>query len=307
MSDDLDNVSFSRAVGLIGSPSSAGAFAPGQEDAPAAIRDIGFASSLRDAGIDVVDLGDTPRFRWRPDHGHPLAMNAGAVRAAALAVADKVDDALRRDLMPIVLGGDCTTELGTVLGWQRNRPETALIYFDPHPDLNTPDTAPDGAFDWMGMAHMLGEAGAHRELVDLGGRAPSLASSEVLLFGYSSARATAAERSAIERRGIVVIDQAEVARDPGLAAERAQSWADERAARFLLHLDVDSIDFADLPLAENTDRNVGLSFEQVAAAFDVLLGSRGLGAVTITEINPHHGEPDGATLRAFTDRIVAAL
>jgi hypothetical protein len=29
--------------------------------------------------------------------------------------------------------------------------------------------------------------------------------------------------------------------------------------------------------------------------------------LTITEINPHHGERDGATLRIFIDRIVAAL
>jgi arginase len=262
-----------RAVGLIGSPTSAGAFAPGQEDAPAAIRDVGFVSRLRESGVDVLDLGDTPRFRWRPDHADPLAMNADAVRSAALAVADKVDEALAHDRLPVVLGGDCTTELGTVLGWQRKRSETSLIYIDPHPDLNTPDTAPDGAFDWMGMAHLLGEEGARPELVDLGGRVPALASSEVLLFGYSAERATVAERDAVERREIAVIEQAEVARDPGLAAGRALDWAEERGGHFLAHLDVDSIDFADLPLAENTDRNVGLSFAEVAAAFEVLLSS----------------------------------
>jgi hypothetical protein len=38
-----------------------------------------------------------------------------------------------------------------------------------------------------------------------------------------------------------------------------------------------------------------------------VLGSPGLGGVTITEINPHHGEPGGATLRRFLDRIVGAL
>src|SRR3954453_84640 len=73
--------------GLIGAPSSAGAFAPGQEDAPGALRDLGLVGQMRDAGLDVVDLGDTPRFRWRPDREQPLAMNAGAVREAALAVA----------------------------------------------------------------------------------------------------------------------------------------------------------------------------------------------------------------------------
>jgi len=295
-----------RPIGLIGAPTSAGAYAPGQEDAPSALRDAGLVLRLRDAGFDVVDLGDTPRFRWRPDREAPRAMHAGAVRAAALAVGDRVADALARELLPVVVGGDCTVELGTVLGWRRRRDATSLVYCDPHPDLNTPDTVPDGAFDWMGMAHLLGEPGARRELAALGDRVPALTPGEVLLFGYARARATAAERDAVARQAIRVVEQADVAHDPVGAARRALEWAHDRGS-FLLHLDADSIDFADLPIAENTDRNVGLSFEAVAAALDVLLASPQLGALTITEINPHHGEPDGATLRRFLDRIVSAF
>jgi arginase family protein len=171
---------------------------------------------------------------------------------------------------------------------------------------HTPDTAPDGAFDWMGMAHMLGQPGARRELVDLGGRVPALDPDDVLVFGYSQQRATVAERETIARRGIRAVDQDTVARIPGGAAASALAWAMERGDAFLLHLDVDSIDFADLPLAENTDRNVGLSFEAVANALDTLMSGH-LGAVTVTEANPHHGEPDGATLRRFLDRFAAAF
>jgi arginase len=295
-----------RALGLIGAPTSAGAYSPGQEDTPSAARDAGLVARLRESGIDVVDLGDTPRFRWRPDRTEPAAMNIGAVRAAALAVADRVAEALRLEMMPLVVGGDCTIELGTVLGWQRHHSETTLIYVDPHPDLNTPESVPDGAFDWMGMAHLLGEPGARRELVDLGGRVPALHPGDVLLFGYAPERATPAERNAIARHELAVVTQAEVARDPGLAAGRALEWAANRGP-FLAHVDADVIDFAELPLAENTDRNVGLSFEAVATALDLLLGSPGLGVLTITEVNPHHGEPGGATLRRFLDRIVGAL
>jgi arginase len=208
--------------------------------------------------------------------------------------------------MPLVIGGDCTTELGTVLGWRRVHGKAALLYFDPHPDLNTPDAVPDGAFDWMGMAHLLGTPGAHDRLVDLGGPTPALESDDVLVFGYSAARATDAERAAIADRGIRVIEQETVAEDPAAAARTALAWADERT-QVLMHLDTDSIDFADLPLAENTDRNVGLTFDVVAQALEVLLPSPQIGAVTITEINPHHGEPDGVTLRTFLDRLVEGL
>ncbi len=201
----------------------------------------------------------------------------------------------------MVLGGDCTIELGTVLGWQRQRDATALLYFDPHPDLNTPATVPDGAFDWMGMAHLLAEPDARGELVELGGRVPALTPGDVLLFGRSEARSKAGERAAIARLGLSVIEEEEVARDPAAAAGRALEWLADRDS-FLVHLDVDSIDFADLPLAENTDRNVGLSFDAVAQALDLLLADDRLGCLTITELNPHHGEPDGATLRPFVDR-----
>ena len=295
-----------RRVGLIGAPTSAGAFSPGQEDAPAALRDVGLVARLRDTGAEVVDLGDTPYFRWRPDRSDPRAMNVAAVRAGVLSVADKVEAALADRLTPLVIGGDCTIELGTVLGFQRHYDEHALVYFDPHPDMNTPESAPDGAFDWMGVAHLLAEPGARAELVELGGRVPALDGRDVLVLGYSEGRTTAGERDAIARHGVHVIDELDVARDPRGAATRARQWAEERG-QFVVHFDADSIDFGDLPLAENTDRNVGLSFDQVASALAVLLASDHLGALTVTEINPYHGEPEAKTLHTFLDRFVPAV
>jgi arginase len=284
-------------LGLIGAPTSAGAYSPGQEDAPDALRDAGLVAALVDAGHEVVDLGDVPRLRWRPDHEAPNAMNAAAVLAAALAVSEQVTIALDRGLVPLVVGGDCTVELGTVRGCSG---DGALIYVDPHPDLNTPLTVPDGALDWMGMAHMLGVDGAVPGVVDVA----SLSAPDVLLFGQSPQRSTDAERALIENLGIEAITQDRVAADPAGAARRALEWTGERPR--LIHLDTDSIDFADLPLAENTDRNVGLTFAQVGTALDVLLGEP-FAALTITEINPHHGEPGAATLRAFIERLATAL
>ena len=55
-----------RIVSVLGAPSSAGAYAPGQEDAPAALRDAGLVERLCRASLQVHDAGDLPRFRWRP-------------------------------------------------------------------------------------------------------------------------------------------------------------------------------------------------------------------------------------------------
>src|SRR5215813_6789861 len=57
--------------GLIGAPTSAGAFAPGPEQAPAALRAAGLTDTLRLAGADIEDYGDVPGCRWAPDRDQP--------------------------------------------------------------------------------------------------------------------------------------------------------------------------------------------------------------------------------------------
>ena len=74
-----------------------------------------------------------------------------------------------------------------------------------------------------------------------------------------------------------------------------------------MHLDLDVLDFADMPLAENTRRNVGLRFEQLMAALRPFLAAPNWAALSVTELNPDHGECDGSTLRAFARALAGAL
>jgi arginase len=64
----------------------------------------------------------------------------------------------------LVLGGDCTVELGTVAGAFGHGPSIGLVYIDLDTDLNTPESTADGALDWMGVAHLLGIEGSATEL-----------------------------------------------------------------------------------------------------------------------------------------------
>jgi arginase len=294
-----------RSIAIIGAPSSAGAYAPGQEDGPQAMREAGLRASLEAHGFEVADLGDGPRWRWRPDHERPRAMNVPAVVANVRAVARHVAQATAEGHLPLVLGGDCTAELGTVLALRASLPGMQLVYLDAHPDLNTPESVPDGALDWMGVAHLLGIAGTLPELAGLAGGRPLLAAADLVLLANSPARTTAHETAVIAERRIANVPQDRVAADAEAAAREALGHVADRP--FLVHLDTDVVDFADLPLAENTDRNVGLPFETVMRALDVLLAAPGVSAVTITELNPHHGEADGASVRQFVDRLVSSF
>jgi len=270
------------------------------------MRDGGLADALRAQGLEVVDLGDLPRFRWRPDRGRPHAMNVPAVVSAIVAVAEKVASAADEGHLPLVLGGDCTIELGTVIGMRHHLPSLRLVYFDAHPDLNTPVSVVDGALDWMGVAHLLGIPGALPELARLGSRTPLLDADELVLLGNSPGRTTEHERHVIEERGIANVPEAVVAGGPAAAAAEALRLVGS-GQRHLVHLDTDVIDFAELPLAENTDRNVGLPFETVMRTLDDVLAADGLAALTVSELNPHHGAPDGTTVETFVSRLAASF
>ena len=292
-------------LAIVGAPSSAGAYAPGQEKAPAALRAVGRPDLLAGRGIVVEDLGDVAGFRWRPDRANPRAMNAGAAAATARATADRVASALATDATVLVLGGDCTVGVGTVAGALRGTDSVGVVYIDLDTDLHTPESTDDGALDWMGVAHMLGVPGTVPELATVGPRVPMLAADQLHFF--ASGNVEPFERRSIRDRGIAEVSLASVVADPaGCAATVARGWA-RRFERLVVHLDVDVLDFVAMPLAENVRRNIGLTFDQLMAALLPFLHAPNWTALTVTEVNPDHGASDGSTLRAFAEALADAL
>jgi arginase len=290
---------------IIGAPSSAGAYSPGQERAPEALRDAGLLPALAQLGIVVSDRGDVPGFRWRVDRANPRAMNVDAVAGVARAVADRVADSLAEGAAVLVLGGDCTVELGTVAGASMSTKTIGLVYIDLDTDLNTPESVEDGALDWMGVAHLLGLDGTDSILAGVGPRTPILRPDQILLFANDNS--TEFERRTIEERGIPEVRLARVAADPaGAARAVVGGWA-RKFDWLLVHLDVDVLDFVDLQLAEESRRNTGLRFGQLVDALRVLVAAPNWIALTICEINPDHGELDGSTLRTFNDGLAGVL
>jgi arginase len=296
-----------RPLGVIGVPTSAGAFAPGQERAPAALREAGLIEALRDAGLEVRDHGDLEGWRWRPDRAEPRAQNVGKVAEIVRAVADRVDASIQAGERNLVLGGDCTTGIGTVAAHARGDKRIGLVYFDAHADLNIPDSVTEGALDWMGMAHMLAEPGGIPELAAVGPTEPLLAGDQVVLLGWDAEQSTEFERAAIERRDLVTVPATDVAANPAGAARRAREHLEGSCDRLLVHFDVDVIDFTDTPLSENWGRNVGISYEAALEALAALLSAPLPAAVTVTELNPDHVEEGAGTLERFAADLAAAL
>lgn len=289
----------SRRLIVIGAPSSAGAYAPGQERAPAALRAAGLIDRLVERGVSVEDWGDVPGFRWTVDRTQPRAMNSAAVIDVARATAERVASAMAADAV-LVLGGDCTVEIGTVAGASRGNQNVGLVYIDLDTDLQTPDSTTDGALDWMVVAHLLGIDGALPELVNVGSRAPLLHPQQIHVFGTGNSEPIEQER--IRALGIGRTTMEEVDADPVAAAQSVVRWA-RTFDRLLIHVDVDVLQFLEMPLAENVRRNIGIRFESLMAALRVLMQAPNWAALTVCEINPDHGEADGSTLRTFASEL----
>jgi arginase len=297
-----------QVLGVLGVPTSAGAFAPGQEEAPRALRDAGLLGLLRDAGIAVSDHGDRPVWRLRPDRERPRVQNLDTVVSIVRETAARVADAAAAGEVTLVLGGDCTVGVGTVAGHVAAAPDEriGLIYLDSHADLNIPQSVHEGALDWMGMAHMLAVDGAAPELVRLGARVPLLDADQVVLVGWVPEQATEFERAAIGERNLAVVAVDDVARDPEDAASEARRRL-RGCDRIVVHFDVDVIDFTETPMSENWGRNEGLSFDNALRAFGVLVADAALAGVTITELNPNHTEAGAGTIERFARAVATSL
>ena len=154
---------------------------------------------------------------------------------------------------------------------------------------------------------MLGVEGADPVVSSFGPRSPLLDDEQILLFGWGAEQATSFEREQIEARGLEHVPLEEVASDPSGAGMRVLDGFAANFDRLLIHFDVDTLDFTDAPLSENTGRNEGLSLDSAMSALASLLSSERLSALTITELNPLHGAEDGATLERFAGSLAVAL
>ena len=290
-------------LGLIGVPSSAGAHGPGQEKAPAALRQAGLLGALRETGLEVEDLGDLPVTRFQPDMANRKRQSRSPVITVARQVADRVAAAVERDLVPLVIGGDCTITLGVVAGLLRNQPDLGLIYFDGDADLTTPETTHSGIFDSMGVSHLIGEGDP--EVAHLGLRFPLLPPDRITLFGFHPYEIEPKEQRLLETSAITQYPVTSMGDRPAELAAEALARLEERARAIAVHFDVDVMDSAEIPLADWPHYDA-LSLGDAMHCLRVFVESPKLAALVVTEINPDH-DPDGLLVRQFIDAFAGAL
>jgi arginase len=194
----------------------------------------------------------------------------------------------------ITVGGDCGVELEPVsAALARHGDGLAVVWFDAHGDLNTPESSPSGAFHGMVLRTLLGQGPA--ELVPERPLRPG----QVVLAG---ARALdEAEQTYIARTGLGLVTVAELLADPGRLAE---SVAATGATSVYVHIDLDVLDpdaFGSLGYPEPG----GLSPHALRAAVRALTDRFALAGLGITEYAPARLE-DQTTLAALVPELLSS-
>jgi arginase len=273
-----------RPLTVIGAATSAGAYGPGQERAPEYLRAHGLVDALRGTSRPVRDAGNVTTFVHRPDPENPQAANVEQVREAALSVAAAVSDAYSRGDDVLVLGGDCTIELGTVAGALADDSSVGLIYIDLDGDLNTPATG-DGILDWMGLAHILAIDGVEPRLADAGPRTPLLPPQAVYLIAADLL--TEPERRVVQQLNIRHEPIAVVRTDLDAVLDRLLTWASV-FDRILIHIDIDVLHYPDFPIAHEVREVPGLTIDELHLLATRVRQIPQWAGLTLCEVNPDH-------------------
>jgi arginase len=291
-----------KKIALIGAPSSAAAFLPGSEKAPAALRAAGLVERLQSAGYEVTDYGDCAPRLFADDEEHRRARNLPEIVAGLNDLKTRAEIAVKSGALVLVLGGDCAQVMGLLTGARRYYKHVNLLWFDRDADLNTPATTPSGRIDGMVVAHIIGRGAP--ELVRFWGEAPLVREPDVTLFGIE--RLDPPEQEFLNRSPLRHVSASEVQSKGGAAAANAAVAHLHADARdFVLHLDVDVIAQEEFP-AVNVPGSGGLRFDDVRAALTEFARHQHLLGLDVAQYNPDK-DPDATGAKKLIDLLVEVL
>jgi arginase len=291
-----------KKIALIGAPSSAAAFQPGTEKAPAALRAAGLVERMRSAGFEVTDYGDCAPRLFADDEEHRRARNLPAIVAGLNDLKVHTEVAIKSGALVLVLGGDCAQSIGLLTGARRYYKHINLLWFDRDADLNTPASTPSGRIDGMVVAHIIGRGAP--ELVRFWGETPLVREPDVTLFGIT--RLDPPEQEFLSKSPLRHVSAEDIAaKGASAAATEALNLTHADTRGFVLHLDLDVIAQEDFPPV-NVPASGGLSLEDVRAALREFARSNNLLGLDVAQYNPDK-DPDGAGAKKIVDLIVDAL
>lgn len=286
---------------VLEAPSVLGLFPGGVELLPTALLEAGLATALdaRHAGQVTPPPYDPER-----DVGTGL-LNPTGLRDYAIALANATENVLDDGGVPLVLGGDCSILLGTMLALNR-RGRYGLLFIDGHADYYQPEAEPNGEAASMDLAIVTGRG--PDIVTNLEGRRPLVREQDVVHLGRRDVEeAEEAGSQRIEDSDITVVDLAALRRQG--AAQTATDAVDalDRSDLdgFWVHLDCDALDDEVMPAVDYRLPG-GLSWPELETVIRSAVRSPGFVGMEVTIFNPSL-DPGGSVTTALVTHLTNAL
>jgi arginase len=285
---------------VIEAPSILGLKPTGVERLPDALID---ANLLEELGAEHAGRIEAPQYDPKRDKT-TLLLNPQAIRSYSLRLAEAVTSVLQKNKLPLVLGGDCSIIIGSLLALRRLG-KYGLFFIDGHADFYQPEASPTGEVADMDLAIVSGRG--PDVLTNIDDLKPLVQDKNIVLFGYRDAKEAAGYGSQdVRESGIYVLDFSEVRR-LGIvkAASRALDRLLHEEVGVWIHLDVDVLDDAVMPAVDYRMPG-GLCFTELGELLKVLFKSGRVVGMDITIFNPSL-DKDGSIARKLVSSIVAGL
>lgn len=288
------------AYAILEAPSTLGLATDGVERLPGQLLDLGLAEHIR--ARRAGQLAAPPKDPT-PDPGTGT-LNARAIAAWSPKLADAVEAVLDAGGFPVVLGGDCTILLGTMLAFRR-RGRYGLLFIDGNADFFQPEAEPNGEGASMDLAFVTGYGPSL--LTDIEGRGPLVRPEDVVAFAYRDHKDQEDYGSQPLPEELKTLDLPAV-RMMGIEAAAREAVGHLTRAEldgFFIHLDADCLDDAIMPAVDFRVPG-GLSWDELETALRVALSSGKAVGLEITIYNPSLDE-DGSAGRGLAKVLAAAL
>jgi arginase len=292
-----------RHVALIGAPLDLGAGRRGVDMGPSAIRYAELAEHLAATlGIVTNDFGNVeapvPESLAVDDH---TARFLPQILALCDRVAKLVEQARRRGELPLVLGGDHSIALGSLVGMAAAHGPGGVVWVDAHGDLNTPETSPSGNVHGMVLAAALDLAGGAFHYDDW--TLPAIEPGKLALVGVRSL--DQGERDLLRRLEAKVFTMSEI--DKRGIDVCMREALDHAGGGAFLHLSFD-MDVVDPEYAPGVGTPVrgGLSYREAHLAMETVAEAGVVDSLDIVEVNPVL-DRENATGKLAVELVASAL
>lgn len=291
-----------RRFAIIEAPSILGLKPTGVETLPETLLANGLAERLKARRAARVEASP-----YRADRDPvTLTLNDREISHYSIRLADAISAVLDNGEFPVVLGGDCSILLGSMLALRR-RGNYGLLFIDGHADFYQPEANPNGEAASMDLALASGRGPAI--LTNIESRGPLVRDEDSVVFAFRDTEEQVHYGSQTLPPGMLALDLTRV-RECGVEAgaqEAVRHLTRERGPSdgFWIHLDADVLDDAIMPAVDYRLPG-GLSWAELVSVLRIAMNSGRAVGIEITIYNPKL-DPDGASGKGLTATVVKAL